>query len=198
MTPADASGPRTRTRFFRRPGGEPPRLVDPRRWGALIGVVGGLVFVLGYAEPLGTVVRLVAGAVAVVLALVTLLHLYVRPASLGVFREPERSALLVYAGELAAIAAGSRLLSSTGHPDLRPALVAGLVGLHVVPFAWAFGERPFFRLGFSLTGLGGVGLLVGRVGVRHAAEAAEAAAVLSVLVVLSLLVLFARGCSARF
>jgi hypothetical protein len=169
-------------------------LVDPRRWGALIGVAGGLVFGLGYGPPLGVVVRLVAGVLAVGLALLALWHLYVRPTSLGVLREPSRTALVVYGacvlGELAAIAAGSRLLSSLGRAELRPALIATVVGLHFLPFAWAFGERVFSQLGAALLVLGAAGLVVGATGVAHAAEAA---AVLSGLVMLALLVLYARG-----
>lgn len=91
--------------------------------------------------------RVAAVAVAVVLAVLALLALYVRPTALGTFREPSRRALLVYGGcvvgELVLIAAGSRLLAGLGHAELRPALIAGVVGLHFVPFAWAFGERMF-------------------------------------------------------
>lgn len=181
-------------RFFRSPVGEPPVLVDPRRWGALIGVAGGLVFVFGYAAPLGRAAYATTGTAAVGLALVVLWSLYVRPTSLGELREPSRTALLVYGccvvGELAAIAIGTRLLTSLGHPDLRPALIAGVVGAHFVPFAWAFGERMFRLLGLALVVLGALGLVAGYVGVTHAAEAA---AVLAGLVMLALLVLYGRG-----
>jgi hypothetical protein len=139
-------------------------------------------------------VHVTAGAVGVVLALVALVLLYVRPAPLGRFREPRRTALLVYGGcvlgELAAIAEGSRLLVSVGRADLRPALIAAVVGLHFLPFAWAFGERMFHRLGLALLVLGCLGLVIGFVGVPHAAGAA---AVLSGVVMLSLLVRHARG-----
>lgn len=182
------------TRFFASPVGEPPVLVDPRRWGALIGVAGGLVFVLGYGPALGAAARSATGAVAFGLALLALFSLFVRPSSLGTFREPSRRALLVYGGcvvgELVIIAAGSRLLTSLGHAELRPALIALVVGLHFLPFAWAFGERMFYRLGLALVGLGGLGLVVGSVGVAHAADAA---AVLAGLVMLGLVLAYARG-----
>lgn len=174
--------------------GEPPVLVDPRRWGALIGVVGGLVFVFGYGPPLGLAVHVTAATVGVVLALVALVFLYVRTSALGAFREPRRTALLIYGGcvlgELAVIAVGSRLLANLGRADLRPALIAGVVGLHFLPFAWAFGERMFYRLGLGLLVLGSAGLVVGWAGVLHAAETA---AVLSGVVMLALVVLYARG-----
>lgn len=168
--------------------------VDPRRWGALIGVVGGLVFIFSYAPPLAAAVSIAAKIAGIGLALMALFDLYVRPTSLGSFREPTRAARLVYgccvAGELAAIAVGSRLLASLGHADLRPALIAGVVGVHFLPFAWAFGERRFYRLGMALLVLGCIGLVAGYAGIAHAAEAA---AVLSGLVMLALIVLHGPG-----
>lgn len=179
-------------RLFRSPPGEPPVLVDPRRWGALIGVAGGLVFVLAYAPALGTPVHVVAAVVAVVLALLVLVGLYVRAASLGPLREPGRAALAVYGacvvGELVLIAVGSRLLAASGHEGLRPALIAAVVGLHFLPFAWAFGERHFLPLGGALVVLGVLGLVLGGV---LGEVVASVAAVLSGLVMLALLVRYA-------
>lgn len=94
------------------------------------------------------------------------------------------------AAELALIALGSRLLTNLGHGELRPTLIAGVVGLHFLPFAWAFGERMFYTIGLALLVLGSAGLIVGYAGVEHAAEAA---AVFSGLVLLSLLELHAQG-----
>ena len=185
-------------RPFRAPPGEPPVLVDPRRWGASIGVAGGLVFVLAYAPALGPAVHVVAAVVAVVLALLVLVGLYVRAASLGPLREPGRTALAVYGacvvGELVLIAVGSRLLDHLGHAELRPALIAAVVGLHFLPFAWAFGEPHFLPLGTALLVLGVLGLAVGAAGVSRAADAA---AVLAGLVMLGLLVRYARGRTVR-
>ena len=48
--------------------GEPPVLVDPRRWGALIGVVGGLVFIFSYAPPLGAAMSISAEITGIGLA----------------------------------------------------------------------------------------------------------------------------------
>jgi len=178
--------------------GEPPVLVDPRRWGALIGVVGGLVFIFSYAPPLGKAISISAEIAGVGLALAVLFGHYIRPTSLGSFREPRRMALMVYvccvAGELAAIAGGSRLLTSVGHLDLRPALIAGVVGVHFLPFAWAFGQRMFYRLGLALLVVGGIGLIAGFAGITHAAETA---AVVSGLVMLALVALHAQGRWAR-
>ena len=192
--PDSGSMPETPTRWFAGAAGEPPVLFDPRRWGSLIGIVGGLVFIFSYTPPLGAVVSIVGAVAGVVLAAIALVTLYVRPRSLGPLRRPSRSALFIYVScvvaELAAIALGTRLLVSTGHADLRPALIAGIVGAHFVPFAWAFGERLFFFLGSTLVVFGCAGLVIGYLGVPHAAELA---AVLSGVAMLALLVVYARG-----
>ena len=173
-------------------------MVDPRRAGSLAGVVGGLVFVFSYAPSLGSVVTVAAGTTAITLALAVLWGHYVRRATLGPLHQPPRAALGVYLGcvaaELAAIAVGSRVLTELDRTALRPALIAAVVGLHFLPFAWAFGEPMFRSLGSTLFLLGCGGLVIGAVGVPHAADSA---AVLSGLVMLSFVALYARGRFAR-
>ncbi len=178
--------------------GEPPVFVDPRRWGALIGVIGGLVFIFSYAPALGTPVSIVAPIAGAGLAVAAVASLSLRPGSLGPLRRPSRTALTVYCccviAELAAIAVGSRLLVTLGHEELRPALIAAVVGVHFLPFSWAFGERMFSWLGSALAGLGVIGLVAGSAGVTHAADLA---AVLSGLVMLGLVLIYTRGHFAR-
>ena len=190
--------PANRRRPFEAPPGEPPVLVDPRRWGALIGVAGGLVFVLAYAPALGTVAYVVAAVLAVGLAVLVLVGLYLRPASLGPLREPSRTALAVYGGcvvgELLLIALGSRLLTSFGQDGLRPALIATVVGLHFLPFAWAFGERVFVPLGSALVVLGVLGMISGAV---VGTTSASFAAVLAGVTILAILARYAWGRTGR-
>jgi len=45
-------------------------------------------------------------------------------------------------------------------------LIAAVVGLHFIPFAWAFNERMFFWLGGLVCGLGTIGLLAGALASR--------------------------------
>ena len=174
--------------------GEPPIFVDPRRWGSLIGLVGGMVFVVSYSPVLGLVAAVivkVAGAVGVAAVLVA--H-YIRPTRLGPLARPTRLSLAVYSGcvlvELALIAFGTRILIATGHSDLRQALIAAVVGLHFMPLRWAFQERMFLHLGTAVTVLGAAGLIAGAFGVRHAPDAL---AVASGLVMIALTYLYARG-----
>jgi len=174
--------------------GEPPLAVDPRRWGTLIGLIGGLVFIGSYSSALGAAVSRAAWTGGVVLVLAALSAHYVWPLALGQMARPSRLALATYvacvAGELALINLGSRALTTAGDGELQPALIAAVVGLHFIPFAWAFHERMFFWLGGLVCVLGATGLLAGAMGVGHAAEAA---AVLAGLVMLIVITVYARG-----
>jgi len=170
--------------------GEPPPLVDPRRWGSLIGLIGGLVFIGSYSSVLGGPVSTVAWVAGVALVLAALLAHCVRPVSLGPLTRPGPLAVATYGGcvvgEFALIALGSRALTAAGHSGLRPALIAAVVGFHFIPFAWAFGERMFYWLGDLLVVLGAAGLVAGAMGVAHAAEVLAVVAGLAMLVIIAL------------
>ncbi len=191
-SPSGAPGPLVTSGAPRRYGpdvGEPPPWFDPRRWGSLIGLAGGLVFITSYAPAWGSVVALVAWVVGAALALTALVRHYVRPVALGPLARPRPLALVGYVvcvlGELALIAVGTRLLVGAGRGELRPALIALAVGLHFLPFAWAFGERMFFGLGGAVAALGALGLATGAAGVRNAAPTAAVVAGLVLLVVMT-------------
>ncbi len=174
--------------------GEPPPWVDPRRWGSLIGLAGGMWFITGYSAALGNIVSIVAVVAGVGLVGAALFAHYVRPVALGSLTRPGAIALLVYgacvAGELVLISLGTRALTASGHADLRPALIAGVVGLHFIPFAWAFGERMFYWLGSLVAALGATGLLAGFMGVPRAADAMAVAAGLAMQCII---LLYAQG-----
>jgi hypothetical protein len=63
-------------------------------------------------------------------------------------------------------------------------LIAAVVGVHFLPFAWAFGEAMFFVLGGAVAGLGVVGLVLGALGVPAAADALAVLAGLAMSVVI--------------
>lgn len=184
-TPRRAHGPAV---------GEPPVLVDPRRWGSLVGLVGGLVFVRSYSPDLGSLVSTLARVAGVVGASTALFAHYVRPTALGPLARPGAAALATYGlcvvGELVLIFVGSRVLVAAGAELLRPALIATAVGVHFIPFAWAFRERMFRHLGGAVTAIGLAGLLLGALGVS---QAAAAAAVLAGLVMITFIVVHAFG-----
>ncbi|SDD96726.1 hypothetical protein SAMN04489747_2167 [Auraticoccus monumenti] len=184
-TPRRAHGPAA---------GEPPVVVDPRRWGSVVGLVGGLVFVLSYSPDLGSLVSTLARVAGVVGAATALFAHYVRPTALGPLARPGAAALATYGlcvvGELVLIVVGTRVLVSAGAGALRPALIATAVGVHFIPFAWAFRERMFHHLGGAVTAIGVAGLLLGALGVTRAAAAA---AVLAGLVMITFIVVHALG-----
>lgn len=174
--------------------GEPPPSVDPRRWGSLIGLVGGMVFITGYSPPLGPATEMTAWIIGLGLVGAALFAHYVRPVALGVLGPPSPAALALYGacviGELALINIGSRALIAAHHSDLRPALIAAVVGLHFIPFAWAFGERMFIWLGSLVAAIGTTGMLIGYLGITHAADAT---AVIAGLTMQILILLYAQG-----
>jgi hypothetical protein len=177
-----------------RPDGTPPRFTDPRRYGALIGLVGACVFVFSYTS--GSTGGAAIGARILVLALVatTLCFLFVAPRPLGPFVPARGWQIGVYVlcviAEVAVIAVGSRLLGAAGVAELRPALIALVVGVHFLPFAWAFKERMFYTLGGTLILLGGAGLLIGT------STSALVAAVVSGLAMACLVLAYSLGAFA--
>ena len=153
-----------------------------------------MVFIGSYSPALGTVASMITWTAGLAGVAAALFAHYVRPVPLGPLARPRALALAAYGacvlGELVLIAAGSSSLTAAGHDELRPALVAAAVGLHFLPFSWAFGERMFLHLGGTVTAIGAAGLLAGALGV---ARAADAAAVASGLVMIVFVVLHARG-----
>lgn len=135
---------------------------DPRRFGSVVGVVGGVVFVVSYVDFLSLPLRWAASGVAVGLALAALYFLFVRPRRLGPPAQPHRFALLIYLASvalmLALIAVGRLALDASSHADAAPSLIAIVVGLHFLPFALAF-RTPFLRLlGLATAAIGIVGV----------------------------------------
>ena len=176
----------------------PPRFADPRRIGALVGLVGAVVFVWSSSPDLGDPAPVLARVVVVALVVAALALLFVVPRWLGRFHVPTPLAMTVYLacvlGELLLIRFGSVLLGDEGHESARPALIAAVVGLHFIPFAWAFRERMFTWLGSALLALGLAGLGIELAGIG---SAAPAAAVLSGLVMAGLVAAYAAGAFAR-
>ncbi|MDQ2737808.1 MAG: hypothetical protein M3Y35_04120 [Actinomycetota bacterium] len=174
--------------------GEPPLWADPRRWGSLIGLAGGLLFIGSYSAAFGHAVWIGGWIAGLALVAAALTAHYIRPVPLGPLTRPRPASLAIYGvcviGELAAINLGSRALTAGGHDELRPALIAAVVGLHFIPFAWAFGERMFYWLGGLVASLGALGLVAGFMRTPHAADAAAVAAG---LVMLTIITLYARG-----
>lgn len=175
--------------------------LDPRRVGALVGIAGGLVFVLANLSWAPMPLRAGTAAVAVALAAGTLWALFRSPRPLGTPAAVGIGAWWVYlasvAGMLALIAGARALLTSSGHAAAIPVAIAVAVGLHFLPFARAFRERHFVDLAVALVGIGVVGVAVA---IATGPPAGEVAAVAAGLAMLALMLAFAirgRALSAR-
>lgn len=131
----------------------------------LVGACFGLAFVLVNASavsgPWSWVLRGL-GVAALVAVLVRL------PRSAQPTLEPRPSAIRVYwtsvVVEVVALVAGTRLLAAAGHGEYGVAWVAVVVGVHFLPFAWAFRLPAFLPLGVALVVLGAAGAAVGLLG----------------------------------
>ena len=130
--------------------GEPPPVVDPRRWGSLIGVAGGLVFVTSYSPALGTAVSTAAWVGAVLLALATVLghelsHVTQRHISRLVTQEKRQAPWVIGAMILGALA-------TRKNPDAANAVISGSQAVAVqgqLNFSRDM-EREADRIGFGV------------------------------------------------
>lgn len=169
----------------------PPWYADPRRTTCLIPLIASLVFVFSYADAVSAPFAVTTRTLVIALVLTSLFCMFVKRSWLGPFQPATARGIVIYllcvAGEIGLIAAGSRWLDARGEGELRPALIAAVVGLHFIPFAWAFKERMFYWLGSAL-------LLTGLVGLASAQGSwALASATLSGLLMAALTLAYARG-----
>ncbi|MEV4416022.1 hypothetical protein [Catellatospora sp. NPDC049609] len=137
------------------------------RIGAIIGSIGGLVFILinagQLAAPLSTVVR-VAGALGFA---AVVWFAVIRPgAPAAPAGPPTGRAIRIYwaavAAMVVAIPAGAALLNNVlDRPALTPLWVVFVVGAHFLPFAGAFEAPVFARLAWTMMGLAAAGAVLG-------------------------------------
>ncbi|MFF0943886.1 hypothetical protein ACFYE2_06620 [Kocuria sp. CPCC 205300] len=167
--------------------------------GSTVGAIGGSTLVLANAPGLGAPWSGLALAAWVVLALGWMAATFLRrhaPAD----APPQRHGLLVYGARAGAmlilIRVATTALDGMGEGHLRPAAIALAVGLHFLPFAWAFPmvSRLFRVLGLVVALLGGAGLVAGVLGVPVAGAAAAVVARLAMLALIAVHSL--RGSSA--
>lgn len=151
--------------------------MHPTVLGSIVGSAGASAFVLvnrGTLPEPWPVVALVAWVIALA---VTIYAVLLRPRRLVDPGPPGKYAGLVYTGSiigmLVVMAAGRAVLVAIDRAELQPAVVVIAVGLHFVPFARAFNVPVFASLGWTITGLGVMGLVIGLVsGAVPAAAAA--------------------------
>ncbi|MFD4326613.1 hypothetical protein ACFWQC_18380 [Nocardioides sp. NPDC058538] len=163
-------------------------LGHPRVWGAVIGAVGGSVFVHANRGELSAAVSggalvVWAGALAVFVWAVL-----ITPRLFAPLEPLPRSAIWVYffsvAGMLVGIQLGRFALDAVGRVDVFPGVIVLFVGLHFLPFARAFDTPMFTRLGLLMAVLGVAGLVLGLAWTATAAAAAAVAVVTGVVMLL--------------
>lgn len=178
----------------------PPWFADPRRIGSVIALIGSLVFVFSYSDGVSVYFAWITKLLVMILALTAAFFLFVRRRWLGPFQPPSKGGIVIYlicvSGELGLIAAGTTMLISHDLTELRPALIAMVVGIHFIPFAWAFNERMFYLLGGTLTAIGIVGLLSSQ-GTWALVAASTSGLFMASVIIAYALGTFARTPSAR-
>ncbi|MXG88879.1 hypothetical protein [Nocardioides flavescens] len=127
--------------------------MDGRRLGSLIGCAGGLAFVLVSAG--GVPGAWWWRALGLVLAGAVLVAIVVSRAPAP--PPPDRRALRIYGAcvlaMVLAILVGARVLNALGETDLVRLWVVLVVGIHFVPFASAFRQPLFTRLGATMAAI---------------------------------------------
>lgn len=137
--------------------------------GAVVGAVGGLVFVLVNAGGLPGAVPVRAAAVVVALAVLALALLRPPPAPPEPGPRAWRTYQLSVLAMVVAIPAGAAVLGGAGRDDLVLPWVVLVVGLHFLPFAGAFGTPLFRALGLTMAVVATAGAVCVRAGVQDAA-----------------------------
>lgn len=148
--------------------------------GAVVGALGGSVFVLVNRGTLPGPLPLLALVAWVIAIVAWAWFVLARPRTFAPLQAPSPRAGVVYgasvAAMLVAIVASARVLAALDRADLVPAAVAAAVGLHFVPFASAFHAPVFRLLGWTMAAVGTVGLAAGFAGVAAAGAGAAVAA----------------------
>ncbi|QVQ53749.1 hypothetical protein J4H86_08540 [Spiractinospora alimapuensis] len=142
-----------------------------REIGSLISAGFGLTFVWINSGELPSTARipLLVAAVAAAVAIVMLSLRDYRRRTLAT-TPPEAGAVFgwkywaIVGVEVAALMAGSQILSRLGYPELGVAWVAFVVGTHFFPLGIIFRLRVFHLLGAVITGLGLAGFVVRMLG----------------------------------
>lgn len=124
------------------------------RLGSTIGAIGGLLFVVINAGPIGAPAATIVRIVGVVAFCLVLFLIRTRTSGRADGPAPSRAALRTYwmcvAAEVVAIPVGALVLRLLHQSVLTLVWVVFVVGVHFLPFARAFGVRLFAALGVGL------------------------------------------------
>lgn len=171
-----------------RPGSAIDRTQVPRLTGTLIGTVGALAFVIINSAALSAPMPTVGIVLAALLLGVIASAVLVRPVRIAQ-QPPRRGAGIVYfaglVGMFAIMSVGSRVAAATGHAAVQPAIVVLGVGVHFIPFAWAFRARVFGVIGVTMASLALLGIVAGVAGPASAPRWAAIAAGVAMILIMA-------------
>lgn len=171
-------------------------LSEPSVSGSIIGAIGASTFVLANHGNLPDPWSMMAVATWVPVLLVwagtTLLWRRPRPVSPA----PRRGAWAIYCGSvlgmLVLMSAGSAILRALEETSSQPALIALAVGLHFLPFAYAFRSRAFLAIGGIVATIGALGIAGEMLRGREASSSAAVLAGLTMLTIMTIVTLMPR------
>ena len=164
------------------------RAGHPVVFGGLIGVVGGMAFLLAGIAGLPGDAQSMLRSAAVALAVFALAAVLLRRRTLPALPPPAPGALRVYGAAVVVMLLlfpVTRLVARAADaPTAQIALVAAVVGGHFLPFARAFQAPVFWWIGGAMAVLGLAGAVLAALGdpVAGPAGAAEAGAAMLVIV----------------
>ncbi|MEV8233066.1 hypothetical protein [Micrococcus luteus] len=165
------------------------RAGHPVVFGGLIGVVGGMAFLLAGIAGLPGDAQSMLRSAAVALAVFALAAVLLRRRTLPALPPPAPGALRVYGTAVVVMLLlfpVTRLVARAADaPTAQIALVAAVVGAHFLPFARAFGAPVFRWIGGSMLVLGLVGALAAMLRVPAAGPAGAAAAGAAMLLIVA-------------
>jgi len=154
--------------------------MHPAVLGSVIGMAGASVFMLVNRDALPGPWPLVALLAWAALLAAAVWAVFLAPRRVHDVGAPSRWAGPTYGasvlGMVALIVVGTRLARQVGVDSAQPAVVAAAVGLHFIPFAWAFRARAFAWMGGVVAALGLLGVLAAAL---LGTPSGEAAAVLA-------------------
>ena len=134
------------------------------RLGSTIGLAGGAAFVLINRQSLPSAPAWAALLAWIVLLALAVWRVWLRPGPVDGLARPRPRAGAIYGaacvGMVLLMALGSRVLTAAGVEHAVPALVVTAVGLHFLPFSYAFAAPFFVGLGTLLAFLGALGLIL--------------------------------------
>ena len=141
------------------------RVWDPRVWGAIIGGVGGSLFIHINSQTFSGEAKLFVISAWLLLLAYMIYAVFFRMRRFSAMPLPHKFTGPIYTASIIGMfllfRLGSQVLLSLNHIDLMPALAGAIVGLHFLPMAYATASKSLYALSLSMTIIGMIGVAGG-------------------------------------